>query len=158
MTANTLAQPRFAQPSALPAWCMIAGAVLTFILGVPLASFQAQEPAPWWIPALNSFSHLLLIVGVVGLARTGAAGRGGLATAGLGLTLLGLVVLIVGELTWLAGLEIAVLFYNALRHGMDYSDPGTSYYEERYRARVLVNLRRRAKNLGFVLQEASSPA
>src|SRR4051812_43975895 len=54
--------------------------------------------------------------------------------------------------------KIAVLFYNALRHGMDYSDPGTSYCEERYRARVLVNLRRRPKNLGFVLQEASSPA
>jgi transposase len=54
--------------------------------------------------------------------------------------------------------KIAVLFYNAVRHGMDYSDPGISYYEERYRARVLVNLRRRAKNLGFVLQEASSPA
>jgi transposase len=54
--------------------------------------------------------------------------------------------------------KIAVLFYNALRHGMDYSDPGISYYEERYRARVLVNLRRRAKNLGFVLQEASSAA
>ena len=54
--------------------------------------------------------------------------------------------------------KIAVLFYNAVRHGMDYSDPGTSYYEERYRARVLANLRRRAKNLGFVLQEASSPA
>jgi transposase len=53
--------------------------------------------------------------------------------------------------------KIAVLFYNAVRHGMDYSDPGTSYYEERYRARVLANLRRRAKNLGFVLQEASSP-
>src|SRR5438128_9992442 len=54
--------------------------------------------------------------------------------------------------------KIAVLFYNAVRHGMDYSGPGTSYYEERYRARVLANLRRRAKNLGFVLQEASSPA
>jgi transposase len=54
--------------------------------------------------------------------------------------------------------KIAVLFYNALRHGMDYSDPGISYYEERYRARVLVNLRRRAKNLGYVLQEASSAA
>ena len=53
--------------------------------------------------------------------------------------------------------KIAVLFCNAVRHGMDYSDPGTSYYEERYRARVLANLRRRAKNLGFVLQEASSP-
>jgi transposase len=54
--------------------------------------------------------------------------------------------------------KIAVLFYNAVRHGMDYSDPGTSYYEERYRARVLANLRRRAKNLGFILQEASSSA
>jgi hypothetical protein len=53
--------------------------------------------------------------------------------------------------------KIAVLFYNAVRHGMDYSDPGTSYYEERYRARVLANLRRRAKNLGFVLQEAILP-
>ena len=53
--------------------------------------------------------------------------------------------------------KIAVLFYNAVRHGMDYSDPGTSYFEERYRARVLANLRRRAKNLGFVLQEVSSP-
>ena len=53
--------------------------------------------------------------------------------------------------------KIAVLFYKAVRHGMAYSDPGTSYYEERYRARVLVNFRRRAKSLGFVLQEASSP-
>jgi transposase len=54
--------------------------------------------------------------------------------------------------------KIAALFYNAVRHGMAYSDPGTSYYEERYKARVLANLRRRAKSLGFVLQEASSPA
>jgi transposase len=48
--------------------------------------------------------------------------------------------------------KIAVLFYNALRHGMDYTDPGTSYYEERYRQRVLTNLQRRAKALGYVLQ------
>jgi transposase len=27
--------------------------------------------------------------------------------------------------------KIAVLFYNALRHGMDYVDPGASYYEDR---------------------------
>ena len=32
--------------------------------------------------------------------------------------------------------KIAVLFYNALRRGMDYVDPGASYYETRYRARV----------------------
>ena len=49
--------------------------------------------------------------------------------------------------------KIAVLFYNALRHGMDYADPGAAYYEERYRRRVLANLQRRAKALGYVLQE-----
>lgn len=48
--------------------------------------------------------------------------------------------------------KIAVLFYNALRHGMDYVDPGASYYETRYRERVVDNLHRRAKAFGFVLQ------
>jgi transposase len=48
--------------------------------------------------------------------------------------------------------KIAVLFYNAVRHGMDYVDPGASSYETRYRARVIDNLHRRAKAFGFVLQ------
>jgi transposase len=52
--------------------------------------------------------------------------------------------------------KIAVLFYNALRHGMDYV-PGASYYEIRYRERVICNLRRRAKAFGYVLQ-AHTPA
>ena len=51
--------------------------------------------------------------------------------------------------------KIAVLFYNTLRHGMAYADPGASYYEERYKRRVLANLRRRAKSLGYVLQTAN---
>jgi transposase len=50
--------------------------------------------------------------------------------------------------------KIAVLFYNALRHGMSYADPGATYYEERYRQRVLRNLQRRAKSLGFALTAA----
>ena len=55
--------------------------------------------------------------------------------------------------------KIAVLFYNALRHGMDYTDPGATYYEERYQQRVLGNLQRRAKSLGYVLQPiGTSPA
>ncbi|TIP11049.1 IS110 family transposase [Mesorhizobium sp.] len=54
--------------------------------------------------------------------------------------------------------KIAVLFYNALRHGMDYADPGASYYEERYRKRVIDNLHRRARALGFVLQEVAVDA
>ena len=48
--------------------------------------------------------------------------------------------------------KLAVLFYNALRHGLDYTDPGASYYEERYRTRVLTSLKRRAKALGYTLQ------
>jgi transposase len=54
--------------------------------------------------------------------------------------------------------KIAVLFYNALRHGMDYVDPGASYYETRYRERVVDNLHRRAKAFGFVLQPVTSTA
>ena len=52
--------------------------------------------------------------------------------------------------------KIAVLFYNALRYGMNYIDPGASYYEERYRQRVPTNLQRRAKSMGYVLQQADA--
>jgi len=47
--------------------------------------------------------------------------------------------------------KLAILFYNALRFGMTYVDPGVSSYEERYRQRVIHNLHRRAKSLGFTL-------
>lgn len=50
--------------------------------------------------------------------------------------------------------KLAVLFYNALRYGMDYCDPGATYYEERYRERVLHHLTRRAKQLGYALTPA----
>lgn len=53
--------------------------------------------------------------------------------------------------------KIAVLFYNTLRHGMDYADPGAAYYEERYRQRVVANLQRRAKAFGFILEKAVGP-
>lgn len=49
--------------------------------------------------------------------------------------------------------KIAVLFYNSLRFGMAYNDPGATQYEERYRSRVIGNLQRRAKAFGFSLQE-----
>ena len=47
--------------------------------------------------------------------------------------------------------KLAILFYNALRFGLAYADPGASYYEQRYRQRVLDNLRRRAQQMGFTL-------
>jgi hypothetical protein len=104
MTTNTLTPARAGRPPLAPlAWATIAGAILTFVLGIALAPFQAQEPPPWWIPSLNAVSHLLLLAGFVELARSGAAGRGRLATSGLGLTILGLAVLTVAELVWLAG-------------------------------------------------------
>lgn len=47
--------------------------------------------------------------------------------------------------------KLAILFYNALRFGMAYHDPGAAAYEERHRTRVLANLQRGAKTLGFEL-------
>jgi transposase len=45
--------------------------------------------------------------------------------------------------------KLAILFYNALRFGMQYVDPGVAYYEERYRQRLIRSLHRRAHDLGF---------
>ena len=47
--------------------------------------------------------------------------------------------------------KIAVLFYNTLRFGMTYNDPGAAAYDERHRTRVLANLHRRARSLGYIL-------
>jgi hypothetical protein len=49
--------------------------------------------------------------------------------------------------------KIAVLFYNAMRFGMKYEDPGADHYESRYRERVVKQLHRRAAEFGFTLQE-----
>jgi len=47
--------------------------------------------------------------------------------------------------------KLAVLFYNALRFGMSYVDPGEDHYEENYKRRVVRQLHRRAKQMGFTL-------
>jgi transposase len=48
--------------------------------------------------------------------------------------------------------KIAVLFYNAMRFGMDYRDPGADYYEQQYRDRVIKQLHRRAAQFGVTRQ------
>lgn len=48
--------------------------------------------------------------------------------------------------------KIAVLFYNAMRFGMNYRDPGADRYEQEYRQRVIKQLHRRAAQFGFSLQ------
>ena len=86
---------------------------MQIVLGIPLAHLQAQLPVPTMILGLNAISHLLLLVGIVGLARSGVAGRGRIAGAGITLTLLGLVVLTVAEFTATVNMDTAVLFYGS---------------------------------------------
>jgi transposase len=55
--------------------------------------------------------------------------------------------------------KLAVLFYTLLRYGKSYVEPGADYYEQHYRQRVLRNLSRRAKGLGFdLVQITENPA
>lgn len=50
--------------------------------------------------------------------------------------------------------KLAILFYRAMRFGMQYQDPGADQYEQRYRERVVKQLERRAARFGFSLQPA----
>jgi len=49
--------------------------------------------------------------------------------------------------------KLARLVYTMLKHGTAYVDAGQEYYEERYRTRVVQNLKRKAQELGFSLVE-----
>lgn len=48
--------------------------------------------------------------------------------------------------------KIAILFYNAMRYGMKYVDPGADHYEHEYKERVVKQLHRRVAEFGFSLQ------
>ena len=45
--------------------------------------------------------------------------------------------------------KIARLVYSMLKYGTEYVDQGQDYYEEKYRERIVKNLRKKAKSLGF---------
>ena len=47
--------------------------------------------------------------------------------------------------------KIARIFYHLLKYKEEYRDPGQDYYEQKYRERVIRNLKRRAKDLGLDL-------
>jgi len=47
--------------------------------------------------------------------------------------------------------KLARLVYAMLKYGTAYVDAGQAYYEERYRSRVVQNLKRKAQELGFEL-------
>ena len=47
--------------------------------------------------------------------------------------------------------KLARLVYSMLKNGTTYADLGQDYYEERYRSRLIQNMKRKAKQLGFDL-------
>lgn len=52
--------------------------------------------------------------------------------------------------------KLARIFYNVLKNRQAYRDPGQDYYDQKYRDRVIANLKRRAKELG--LEVIATPA
>jgi transposase len=47
--------------------------------------------------------------------------------------------------------KLAILFYSLMKHGGTYIERGAVYYENQYRNRVIANLKKRAKGLGYEL-------
>lgn len=54
--------------------------------------------------------------------------------------------------------KLARLIYTMLTKGMEYTDQGQDYYEERYRQRVMHHLTKRAEKLGFQLTPITETA
>ena len=47
--------------------------------------------------------------------------------------------------------KLACLFYRLIKHGQQYADKGTAYYEARYREQQIRSLTKRAQKLGLQL-------
>lgn len=96
---TTVVQSRWVSSTGdLPARALIAGGILMLVLGVPLAPFQAEDSSAFTLAlGLNAVQHVLLMVGVIGLAQSGAAGTSRLGQVGVWLTLAGLAVLTAAE-------------------------------------------------------------
>ena len=52
--------------------------------------------------------------------------------------------------------KLACLVYRMLKYGQEYVDKGQKYYEEQYRVRVLKNLTRRARDMGYELMSTKT--
>ncbi len=94
------------------AWSMIVGALLQVVLGIALAPFQNPgSPSFGLITTLDAVSHLLFIVGVIGLVRSKAVGQGRVAVAGPALTVAGLGVLEAAEAASLVEMSAAEVLF-----------------------------------------------
>jgi hypothetical protein len=96
----------------LAAWGLIVGALMQVVLGMPLAALEeASSPAHGPITVFNVINHLLLLAGLLGLARAGVAGRGRLAVSGLTLSVFGTLVLTLAEPVVLVNLGVANVIF-----------------------------------------------
>lgn len=113
--STTLAERRHTGDGliSLAAWSLMAGALLQIVLGLALAPHQNPSSASFGlVTGLNAGSHLLILVGVAGLLRSGVLGPSRLGRGGVVITLLGLALLIVAEPTSLVNMETAVILYS----------------------------------------------
>jgi hypothetical protein len=96
----------------LAAWAGIAGGVAMLVLGIPLAPYQNEDAAAFsTIQVFNALQHVLLIVAMLGVARSGASGCGVGTLIGTRLALLGLVSVTVAELVAISDPDLADRFY-----------------------------------------------
>lgn len=49
--------------------------------------------------------------------------------------------------------KLAIIIYNMLRNGVEYIESGQAYYDEKYRERMIKNLKRKAAEFGMALVE-----
>jgi hypothetical protein len=56
------------------------------------------------------------------------------------------------------GRKLACLFYRLIKHGQQYVDKGTEYYEASYREQQIRSLTKKAQNLGLQLVIPDAPA
>jgi hypothetical protein len=81
--------------------CLILGGLMQMVIG-PLQQFSPVEPQTLDFSIRNSLivlTHALILVGIIGLARSGAAGDGWLGKIGLGLAIFMEVLFIPAEIT-----------------------------------------------------------
>lgn len=89
-------------------WGLVVTSVADFFMGFALAS-QENPGAPWYPEMIvaDVAQHLLMLGGVYAVMRSGAAGRGGLATGGFAIALSGIAVLCIAEPVTLISLSVA---------------------------------------------------
>jgi len=95
----------------LTAWATMAGGLL-------MLAGAATAGTTWFTASLSSLSHLLLLVGIIGLWTSGAMGRGRMARAGTWITVICWAILAVAELVDVVSTEVANVPFSVATLGL----------------------------------------